>query len=147
LTGRRDRRGRFLKGNPGGPGRPPRPTEETYLCEMLDACPPAAWRQICARAVQDAQSGNAKAREWLGRHLVGDPSFASPKPVVALAALISGNDPVLDQIADPIVQRELGTAMFPSLAADDETADRIKAAIAKELASLEEPSTLGPYRS
>jgi hypothetical protein len=34
------------------------------------------WRVICARAVADAKDGNAAARDWLSRHLLGDQPLA-----------------------------------------------------------------------
>jgi hypothetical protein len=36
----------------------------------------ADWRQITARAVQDAKSGDNQARTWLSKHLVGDDPLA-----------------------------------------------------------------------
>ena len=33
-----------------------------------------SWRQVVGRAVQDAQAGDAKARDWLTRYLIGDPA-------------------------------------------------------------------------
>jgi hypothetical protein len=65
--------GRFTKGNPGGPGRPPRPVEADYLRMVTAGCPPETWRRIVDRAVSDATAGDAKAREWLGRYLLGLP--------------------------------------------------------------------------
>jgi hypothetical protein len=32
------------------------------------------WQAIVARAVEDAKAGDARAREWLARYLVGDPA-------------------------------------------------------------------------
>jgi hypothetical protein len=69
----RGTRGRFATGNPGGPGRPRRPVEADYLRAISDACPLEKWREIVERAVEDARSGDAKAREWVSRHLVGTP--------------------------------------------------------------------------
>ena len=69
--GIRDAGGRFVKGHPGGPGRPRRAVETEYLSTLADACPPETWRDVCLRAVQDAKGGDAKAREWLSRYLLG----------------------------------------------------------------------------
>ena len=69
----RDNKGRWAQGNSGGPGRPRRDTEAAYLAALADACPPDRWRAIVARAVSDAEAGDAKAREWLGAYLIGRP--------------------------------------------------------------------------
>ncbi len=67
----RDKRGRFIKGEyGGGPGRPKRATEEEYLTVTFAECPLEAWQVIVKKAVQDAQKGDSKAREWLSRYLL-----------------------------------------------------------------------------
>jgi hypothetical protein len=76
ITQQRSPGGRFAKGHPGGPGRPRRAVETDYLRTLVDCCSPDAWRGVCERAVQDARTGNAKAREWLSRYLLG----AEPSP-------------------------------------------------------------------
>ncbi len=63
--------GRFAKGNPGGPGRPRRTVEREYLATLADAVSLDDWRQIVGRAVVDAKDGDAKARDWLTRYLLG----------------------------------------------------------------------------
>jgi hypothetical protein len=40
---------------------------------LTAACPPGTWRRIVDRAVREAAAGDAKAREWLGRYLLGLP--------------------------------------------------------------------------
>lgn len=71
----RQRNGRFAKGNTGGPGRPRLTvTEREYMEATMEACPVSAWREIVAAAVNDAKAGNARARDWLARYLVGLPS-------------------------------------------------------------------------
>jgi len=67
----RDTKGRFLPGNPGGPGRPRRQIEAQYLATLAETCPPEVWRKICATAVERAANGDAVARAWLGRYLMG----------------------------------------------------------------------------
>src|SRR5215467_6711680 len=66
--------GQFTSGNPGGPGRPRRVAERDYLVTLTEACPPETWRAICRRAVADAEAGDAKARDWLSRFLLGNPA-------------------------------------------------------------------------
>src|SRR5689334_19093480 len=68
---RRDN-GTFAPGGPGGPGRPPRPVEAVYLRTLSDACSPDKWRQIVDEAVGQALLGDAAARNWLGKYLLGD---------------------------------------------------------------------------
>lgn len=68
----RDANGQFAKGNPGGPGRPPRATETDYLNALTEVVTLDDWRQIGARAVADAKTGDKAAREWLSKYLIGD---------------------------------------------------------------------------
>jgi hypothetical protein len=68
LTGR----GTFKPGNPGGPGRLPRSVERSYLNVTLGAVPLAAWRRIVVKARKQAEDGDHRAREWLGKLLIGD---------------------------------------------------------------------------
>jgi hypothetical protein len=67
-----DAAGRFTVGNAGGPGRPPRATERVYLAALADCVTPADWRLIVERAKSDALAGDAVARAWLTKHLLGD---------------------------------------------------------------------------
>lgn len=69
--------GQFSKGNPGGPGRPSKATEDEYLAAVGDAVPLDIWKTICQRAAQDATKGNAKARDWLSKHLLPPPRDTS----------------------------------------------------------------------
>jgi len=62
----------FKKGNAGGPGRQKRETEKTYLIAMRDNIPLDAWIKIVARAKKDAMAGDARARDWISKYLVGD---------------------------------------------------------------------------
>ena len=66
--------GQFAAGNPGGPGRPRRVTERDYLAALAEECPPETWRRICRRAVADAEAGDARARDWIARYLIGNPA-------------------------------------------------------------------------
>jgi hypothetical protein len=67
-----DERGRFTLGNPGGPGRPSRPVEREYLRALNEAVSLDDWKAVVQAAVADAKEGDAKAREWLARYLIGD---------------------------------------------------------------------------
>ena len=66
--------GRFTFGNKGGPGRPPRATERHYLAVLAEEVPLETWRAISRRAVADAKKGDAKAREWIAKYLLGAPA-------------------------------------------------------------------------
>lgn len=68
----RNKDGTFADGNSGGPGRPRRLVEKNYLRMLSDCCPLEAWQKICARAVDDAEAGDGKSREWLARYLCGN---------------------------------------------------------------------------
>ena len=71
--------GQFSAGNPGGPGRPARDVEREYLATLSEAVTPDRWRKIVQRAISNAEAGNHRAREWLGKYLLSD------KPDVAMA--------------------------------------------------------------
>ena len=68
----RQENGRFAAGWKGGPGRPPRAVEADYLAVIGNVCSVDDWSAIVERAVADAKIGNAKAREWLSKHLIGE---------------------------------------------------------------------------
>jgi hypothetical protein len=77
----RQSNGRFAVGNPGGPGRPRRAVELDYLASLADAVPLKRWKRIVARAVEDSEAGDPKARRWLSEFLVG----RQPEALMALA--------------------------------------------------------------
>lgn len=88
----REANGRFSQGNAGGPGRPPRQTEASYLRATSAACSIEDWRAIIERAVQDAKAGNAKAREFLSKYLLGS------API--LSELVAWDEVGLDPVDD-----------------------------------------------
>ena len=73
----RDNQGRFSKGNPGGPGRPRRAVEEDYLAALSDQLSIERWENIVSKAIEDAENGDHKARDWIARYALG------PSPKVA----------------------------------------------------------------
>jgi len=73
----RDNQGRFSKGNPGGPGRPRRAVEEDYLAALSDQLSIERWENIVTRAIEDAENGDHRARDWIARYALG------PSPKVA----------------------------------------------------------------
>jgi hypothetical protein len=60
-----------LPGNPGGPGRPRRATEQRYLEATIYACSVDDRGEVVGKAVEQAKAGDAKARDFLARHLLG----------------------------------------------------------------------------
>lgn len=74
MATKRDSHGRFVKGHCGGPGRPPRPREERYHEITIDSVPFDTWRSIVLKAAEQAQRGNAQARDWLSKYLLGLPN-------------------------------------------------------------------------
>ena len=67
----RDAVGRFSAGNNYGQGRPPRAVERDYLAALSERLSLDDWRSIVDRAVADASSGDARARDWLSRYVLG----------------------------------------------------------------------------
>jgi hypothetical protein len=77
----RDHRGRFAAGNRGGPGRPKRATEADYLQALSSIIGVADLVAIARRAVADAKKGSARARDWVSKYLLGDPSSKAPTDI------------------------------------------------------------------
>ncbi|GAB6167483.1 hypothetical protein JCM19992_34830 [Thermostilla marina] len=48
-----------------------RPIEREYLATLNEVVSIDTWRAICKRAVDDALAGDAKARDWLAKWLLG----------------------------------------------------------------------------
>ncbi len=79
-TNSRNPDGTFAKGGPGGPGRPPRLVERHFLQVFSDSVSLEDWRKVVESAVQNAVKGDAKARDWLGRYLLGN-DRSDPTPL------------------------------------------------------------------
>lgn len=108
----RDDSGRFLPGNPGGPGRPPRQTEGEYLRAVQRACSLEDVAAIAARAVSQARGGDARARDWLSRYLLGIPGAVALKPSDTAWQDESGYDPVERRVADTRLASQLLEGLF-----------------------------------
>ena len=76
-----------MKGN--GKVRQRRPIEREYLGALNAAVPVETWRAICERAADDALAGDARARDWLAKWLLGVES----RPLTTLAAEESDTEP------------------------------------------------------
>ena len=109
----RNANGQFAEGNPGGPGRPRRSVERDYLATLSDTVTTDAWAQICARAVEDAKGGDAKAREWLTRHCIGK----EPQSLMELAAKESRVSPLKTKLT----RRSSGKLAATTLSRDTKT--------------------------
>ena len=75
--------GRFLPGNPGNPharGRPRRAAEQDYLAATVAGVPLGDWQAIVRKAVAQARRGDHRARDWLGKALIG----SDPIPLAQL---------------------------------------------------------------
>lgn len=55
----------------GKANSPRRPIEREYLATLNAAVPLETWQAICKRAADDALTGDAKARDWLAKWLLG----------------------------------------------------------------------------
>lgn len=71
----RNEKGQFVKGEyKGGPGRPSRATEAEYLDALIEVTPLSAWKRIARKAVQQAERGDPRARQWLSDYIMGPPT-------------------------------------------------------------------------
>jgi hypothetical protein len=74
--------GTFGAGNGFGKGRPRRQVEREYLATLSAVVTPEVWESICQRAAADAMAGDHRAREWIGRIVLG----TEPMRLLDLAA-------------------------------------------------------------
>ncbi len=77
----RNASGTFALGNTFGKGRPRRAVESEYLAALGNAVTLDTWGEIVKKAVEDAKAGDAKAREWVSRYVLG----TEPIGLMALA--------------------------------------------------------------
>jgi len=110
-----------------------RRTEADYMGVLLDAVPLEDWRSVVVATVAEAKAGDASARVWLAQYLVGKPGATAPAPLTVVVQQLSGRDPLVDKLAKPHIDR----AEYPSLHADDDFKDALKARVADELRALE----------
>lgn len=116
----------FKPGWKGGPGRPKRKREAEYLRLLTCQVTPETWVRIIDKAIGQAEEGDAKAREWLSRYLLPDPSERTDSPLGNL--------------------RELAEDVDLSKLSDDELYASIDA-IEHELASAEAPADGSPAQA
>jgi hypothetical protein len=117
-----------------------RRTEADYMGVLLDAVPLEDWREVVSATVAAAKAGDPSARAWLGQYLVGKPATSAPAPLTVVVQQLSGHDPLVDSLAQPHIDR----AEYPSLHADDDFSDALKARVADELRVLEAQKSNAP---
>jgi hypothetical protein len=117
-----------------------RRTETDYMSVLLDAVPLEDWRSVVAATVAAAKAGDPSARAWLGQYLVGKPATTAPAPLTVVVQQLSGRDPLVDRLANPHIER----ARYPSLHADEDIKDALKACVADELRALEAQKSNAP---
>lgn len=87
--------GTFAPGNKGGPGRPARIVEADHLRALSDRLTPERWAAIVDRAISDAETGDAKARDWVARFALG----SQPPTLWRLALADHAGVSVADELA------------------------------------------------
>ena len=91
-----------MKGD-GHPSRR-RPIEREYLATLNAAVPLDTWHAICKRAADDALAGDAKARDWLAKWLLG----LETRMLTSLVADETGTS--LEAAAEAEIENERRTA-------------------------------------
>ncbi len=76
-----------MKNNAKAPAR--RPVEREYFATLNAVVTLDVWKRICLRTVADAEAGDAKARDWLAKHLMQ----TEARTLTVLAAEESQSDP------------------------------------------------------
>ena len=80
---------KFKKGNPGGPGRPK--TVNTDYAGLIRNClTPTAAFAIIEKTIEQAKSGDARARAWLFSHVVAP----IPKTILVNEAALESREAI-----------------------------------------------------
>ena len=66
------------------------------------------WQAIVRRALDDAKNGDAKAREWLARYLLGVPKCFDQSPLSVVAEDVAAVDAVAKIAKDMSLDAALG---------------------------------------
>ena len=106
-----------------------RRTESDYMTVLLDTVTLNDWRSVVKGALQAAKSGDAQARNWLAQYLVGRPEGKAPTPMKIVVQQLSGADPVVEKLAQPLINR----AIYPSTQENDDIKAHIRSLVAVEL--------------
>ncbi len=96
-----------------------RSTEAAYLGTMMEVVSLDTWKKIVTAAVTAAQAGDYKAREWIGRYLVGEPATKAPTPLQVVVDTLLARDAALDKaaaiLAEPVIDAERHPIDFGTL--------------------------------
>lgn len=106
-----------------------RRTERDYMAALLDTVTLEDWRDVVRNALAAAKAGDGKARAWLATYLMGAPQHKAPSPLTVVVGQWAGRDPVVEQLADPLISH----AQFPSLQREAAFKEHIRARVAEEL--------------
>jgi hypothetical protein len=111
-----------------------RRTQSDYMGALLDRVTLETWGDVIDATVAKAKDGDAQARAFLAAYLVGKPAHDAPEPLAVTAARISGDDALVDKLADKAARRQcFGGSNF------DDTRDDAAQSIAAELPAHIEP--------
>lgn len=107
-----------------------RRTQGDYMGALLDTVTVDDWRDVVRGALAAAKAGDPQARAWLAQYLMGRPEAKAPTPLAVIVSQLSGADPLVGALARPLIER----TKYPCLHDGDDVEDRIRAAVAAELA-------------
>jgi len=86
------------------------------------------WRDAVNAALAAAKQGDNSVRAWLGQYLLGRPEMKAPTPLNVVVQQLNRDDPVVDRLARPVINREL----FPMANENDEWEKGVKALVAAD---------------
>lgn len=108
-----------------------RRTQSDYLRAILDRVTLETWGEVIEATVTRAKAGDTQARAFLAAYLVGKPATDAPTPLAVMAQIISGNDPLVHELARPAIDR----IKFPILPFEDDREAAIETQVAAELSA------------
>jgi hypothetical protein len=81
----------------------------TYMAITAVGCTPDDWSEIIAAAVSSAKKGDAQARQFLARYLLGNATTPAPDLVSMAADEIAG----VDRVTQRALTARMGKTLFP----------------------------------
>lgn len=116
----RDENGRFRPGCPAGPGRPKRSIEVDFLRRLADAAE-SRWDEIVQVTIEQAAAGDATARAFLAKYLIGE---VRPGELGRIAASEArGRDPAAERVASEVSDQEIAETLLASIRSDREKSE------------------------
>jgi hypothetical protein len=112
-----------------------RRTQTDYMGTLLDRVTLETWGEVIDATVAKAKDGDAQARAFLAAYLVGKPAHDAPEPLAVTAARISGDDPLVSALGEPIQKRSESDYWRD----DHETETHYRALVTAELPAHIEP--------